>query len=847
MLIIFCICGIQFPSQTFGQEILPQDSAQFSFQNDSLSTKKIDSLGLFSSNDSIVKKSKSPLDKPIDYNSLDSMIFDLKSQKVYMYGGADVKYGDILLKANFIEMDFNKTEVYAKGLPDSTGKITGKPEFEDDGQNFKSSEMRYNFKTQKGLISDAQTQQSEGFIEGKKVKKLNDDVLFIEDGEFCPCEDPEAGTFLRAKKLKIIKDDKIVTGPAYLVIENIPTPLALPFAILPNKKGKASGIIIPKPGSSPNQGFFLNDGGYYWTVNEYIDASLTGDIYSRGSWGTKFNTNYRRRYKYNGNLNFDYSVFQNGLSDLPTTSQQKNFFIRWNHKQDNKARPNSNFSASVNAGTQNNFTTNFNSSDRDYLTNTFKSNITYNYSFPTKPINLSLNASHSQNSKDTSKVINITLPEAALTVQRIFPFKRKNPVGKQKWYETIGLSYIGNFKNTLTTTEKEIGNGVIYDPNNPFPQSGALNLANMQNGVRHNIPLSTSFKILKHFTVSPSVGYTETWYFKKNTYEWDDTRQLVNQDTINGFNRYGRANFNASLSTNIYGMYTYRSAKIKAIRHVMTPSIGFNYSPNTFNKQFEFQSDTLGNRAIRSGYEGFIFGGPSTSETGSISFNLRNNVEMKVLSKNDTSESYKKVKIFDQLNFATQYNIFADSLNWSPLQMATNINLLNLLTMRINATFDPYTLNNAKTRTVNTLEFDNTGKLARMTNFTVQFSYRINNSKRLKEKPNLMPWSLDMAYNYNYSKPTTSVVISQSARFNGKVMLTDKWDVGGTTNFDFRAGEFSYTSVNVYRDLNCWELAFSFIPFGTRKSYSFSLNVKPALLKDLKLERRREWFDIADS
>lgn len=847
MLIRLCCWGWQNPAQSFAQQL---DSSNFEINavhSDSLfadSTLTLDSLSSDSATSE--KKSKSPLDKPVNYNSIDSMIFDLKSQKVYMYGNADVEYGTIKLNASFIEMDFSENEVFAKGMPDSTGKIVGLPEFEDDGQKFASTEMKYNFKSQKGLITDAQTQQSEGFIEGNKVKKISDDVLYIQNGEFCPCDDPKAGTFIRAKKLKIIKDDKIVTGPAYLVIENIPTPLVLPFAILPNKKGRASGILMPRPGNSPAQGFFLTDGGYYWTVNEYLDVAITGDIYSRGSWGTKFNSNYKRRYKYNGNFNLEYSLFQNGLSDLPTTQRQQNFFIRWNHRQDNKARPNSNFSASVNAGTQNNFTTNFNSSNQDFLTNTFKSNISYNYNFPNKPINLTLNASHSQNSQDTNQVINITLPEAVVAVQRVFPFQRKNPVGKKRWYETIGLNYTGNFRNTLQTTERELGNGIVYDPENTISPTGGLNLANMRNGFTHTIPINTNFKILKHFTVSPTLSYAETWYFNKNTFEWDENRNMVNTDTVNGFYRFGRANMSANLSTIVYGMYTYKSERIKAIRHVMTPTVGINYSPNTFNGFNTFQVDSAGNTNTRSGFENGIFGGPSSAESGNISFGLRNNVEMKVATKNDSTQQFKKIKLLDQLNFNTQYNIFADSLNWRPLDIASNISILSLFTMRVNASIDPYALSQDKTRIIDEFQFAKNGNLGRLTNFNVALTYRVNNSKKVRKNSNIMPWSMDLSYNYNYSKPTNRINITQSARFNGKMMVTPKWDVGGTTNFDFKANAFTYTSINVYRDLNCWELSFSFIPFGSRKSYSFSLNVKPAMLKDLKLERRREWFDNVD-
>lgn len=790
------------------------------------------------------QKKKGALEEPIDYKAVDSMLFDLKTQKVFLYGDAEVLYGSITLKADFIEMDFNKNEVYAKGLPDSTGKIAGKPHFEDDGQAFDADELRYNFKSQKGIIMEAQTQQSEGFIEGERVKKESDKVLYIKSGEFCPCEDPEAGTYLKSSKLKLIQDDKIVTGPAYLVIEDIPTPLAIPFGILPNKQGQASGILIPEPGNSPNQGFFLRNGGYYWAVNDYMDLAFQGDIYSRGSWGARVSSDYTRRYRYNGNMSLSYSVFQTGLRGLPTSGQERNFFVRWNHRQDPKARPNSNFSASVSAGTQNNFVTNFNSSDQDYLTNTFKSNINYTRQIELfgKPGNLTLNASQDQNSLDSS--INLVLPEAVLTMQRMFPFKRKNRVGKERWYEAIGFSYTGNFRNRIETSEREIANGVIFDPENPTGNDQGLNLANANNGLQHLIPINTSFKVLKNITVAPTVTYRENWYFKRFSYEWDSVNNVVDKDTTYGFHRYGRVNGSASASTNIYGMYTFRSEKIKAIRHVMTPNVTFNYSPNTFRDTIGYQTDSTGRRAVSTGYEGLIFGAPNVSESGSISFQLRNNLEMKVRSDEDSTESFKKIKLFDQLNASTSYNLFADSMEWQPIQLNSNVSLAQFLTMRVNATFDPYALNFAETRKVNTFEFDRTGNLARLTNFSVALTMKLDNRKRAQKNEDLRPWSANITYNYNLSKPRRDVNITQTVGFQGKYMLTEKWDVGGRTNYDFRTNSFTYTSVNVYRDLNCWELSFNFIPFGNRRSYSFKLNIKPALLRDLKLERRREYFDF---
>lgn len=787
------------------------------------------------------------LDSDVKYKAVDSMRFNVQKKLVHLYGSAAVYYEDIILKADSIVMDFGKNEVFASYTLDSFNQRIGTPVFEDGGENFEAQKMRYNFKTNRGLIQEATTKQSEGFITGNKIKKDTGKVIFIENGEFCPCEDKDAGTYIKAKKLKIIQDDKIITGPAYLAVEDIPTPLVLPFGFFPNNQEQTSGILLPEYGFSPGLGFYLVNGGYFWKASPYLNMTFQGDIYTRGSWGLKSRADYKRLYKYNGNLEASYSNFLQGDPEFNNDFRDQNFFVRWDHRQDPKARPNTSFNASVNAGTQNNFQNNFNSRSGDYLTNTFKSNINYNISVPNSPVNIALNASHDQNSLDSS--VTIRLPEVGVTMSRIFPFKRKVRVGKERWYEKIGLNYTGNAKNEVTTKENLL-----------FREE---TLSEMQNGMSHSIPLSTNFKLFKYFTLNPSITYREVWQLKGIQKQWDADRQEVLTDTIPGFERFGEARAAAGLSTILYGMYSFRSEKIKAIRHVITPTASFNFRPDFSSDQFGFYKnigipdaalDTLNIDDRYTPFEYGLFGRPSNRESGVINLRLQNNLEMKTRSKKDTTGKDKKVKLFDQLTFATNYDLFKDSLKWTPLSISGNATLFNIFNLRYNASLDPYALN-TEGQAIDKFTWNEGGGLGRLTQSTIAIGFKLSNAKQIKRltekqkaktaKYGVIPWDLNVSYNYNYSKPSiANANRTQSIQLRGQVQMTEKMRVNASTNYDIQELKLSYTTIDIYRDLGCWELGFNIIPLGNRKSYSFSVNIKPQILKDLKLERNREWYDL---
>jgi len=782
------------------------------------------------------KPSEGALGAKVNYGALDSMRFDVANQKVYLFGDAELLYEGIELKASFIELSLETKEVTAYGTIDSTGKLIGRPEFADDGQTFTSEVLRYNFETKKGKITKAITQEGDGYIHGDHIKMMNDKVIFIKNGKYTTCSNEIPHFHIEASKLKFIKDDKIVTGPAYLKIQSIPTPLAVPFGFFPNKETQSSGIIIPTYGESPGLGFFLNDGGYYLAVNDYIDLALTGDIYSRGSWGVGLASDYSKRYKFDGNINLTYAQFKQGEKDI-NQSKTSNYFIRWKHSQAPKARPNSSFSADVNFGSSKNFQNNFNSNAQDFLTNTFKSNVSYNKSFAGKPFNLTLNGSHSQNSKDSS--VTIVLPSATFTMSRIYPLKRTVSVGKDRWYEKIGINATAVMQNQVKTSEDTLTNST----------SEIVDL--MKNGAKITAPIS--------------IEDTNETGELLGTYKGS----VVNIDN-KAFAAAYEGSFSSSLNTTIYGTFNYKLKRLKAIRHVIYPSATFNIKPDYSDEFWGYYDsytkieDEKITEVDYSRFTGQIYGGPSArSESGTVGLSLRNTLDAKIIGLKDTTNIPSKIKLLDNLNFSTSYNIFADSLNWNPIRLYAKSRITKNMDVQINSVFDPYafTMNNGNGTRINKSYWENFGEPVNLTNFDLVVSFRLkskitdDNSKQKETKEQLSidgdtfvdfnaPWTLNVSYRYNYSKPFIAETITNTLNFNGDVRLTKKWKVGFRSGYDVESKKFNYTSLDIYRDLHCWELSFNIVPFGTRKSYSIDLRVKAPVLSDLKLSRKRNWYDF---
>lgn len=802
-----------------------------------------------------IPKKKSEIDNPVFYTSRDSSFFDLVVQKAYLYGEAKVIYGDITLTADYIMMDFGNNEVYAHGITDSLGEVMGKPVFKQGDETFDADTIRYNFRSKKGLIKEVTTDMDGSFLHGGKTKKHPNNHVHMVDGKFTTCDLDHPHFYFKIKKAIVIPDDKIVSGPAFLVIEDIPTPLGLPFGFFPNKKGSTSGVIIPEFGEEVNRGFFLRNGGYYWAINDFVDLRLTGDIYTKGSWAVRSRVNYKLRYKMSGYLDASYNVNKIGYQGLDNYSSNNLYRIVWRHTQDPKARPNSTFSADVNISSS--AYDRYNAySTTNFMQNNKQSSISYSKVWPNSPFSLTAAFRQTQNSRDSS--VNLTLPDVSFNMSRIYPFKRKNPVGGAKWYEKIGLSYSAMLTNQLNTKEDSILTSVWSDFNN---------------GIRHTIPVNTSIKVLKFFSLSPSFTYTERWYTKSLNRYWDTTQNAELTDFQSGFNRVWDYNAGASLNTKLYGLAQFTSGPLRAVRHVVTPSVSFQYRPDFGTPEYGYyddynriqyntntgQYDTVS--YIYSIYEGAPYGTPTRGGSGSVVFNIANNLEAKIRNRADTVTGSKKIKILESLNFSTNYNIMADSLNWAPLSMNGRTRI-GKLEISFNSIFDPYAIaKNPYTDTyqrINKSEFEETGNLFRMTSASLTSSFSLNPKSRGKKDESQtemlygypdayvdfdIPWNLRVSYNLRYNKPYDEKTITQTLQVSGELNLTKKWKIRMTSGWDFANNKITYTTLDIYRDLHCWEASLRLIPFGIHKSYTFQINVKSAILQDLKLSKRRSWYD----
>ncbi|MBA4410198.1 MAG: putative LPS assembly protein LptD [Bacteroidota bacterium] len=859
---------------SYGQLNLKSDTIKSSNLPDSLAILPVQTL-----QDSVTKP---VLEAIITYTAEDSTIADFENQKVFMYKKGVVNYQSIELKADYIMLDFATKEVYAEGLPDSTGTIVGTPIFKDGDEEFESKTLRYNFETQKGIITDVKTSQGDGFVHSELTKKISKDAFVLEKGKYTTCDAEHPHFYLRMTKAKVISNKKIITGPAYMVLEDFPIYFPMiPFGYFPNSTTYTSGILIPTYGEEQVRGFFLREGGYYWAANENFDLALRGDIYSKGSWATKLHTNYKVRYRYNGSFDFSYNLNKYSEEPLPDAKTTKGFSVTWSHSQDSKANPNRTFSANVNLSTSSfdkeNSYMNNTVSVQNYLQTQKSSSISYSKKFENTPFNLSLNLRHSQNSRDTT--ISLSLPELTLNMSKINPFKIKNRIGPVKWYEKISFSYSGNMKNSITSKEKDLlKKSLVRD---------------WQNGIRHSIPISLpSFNLLKFINMSPSFSYSERWYssYLVKRYDPDATylpprANHVVVDTVYAFRRNYDYSYSLSSSTNIYGMYIMRNpnSRIKAIRHKITPSISFSYTPDFGQKKFGFWGtyvDKSGVTQYYNRFENYIFGSAGRGESGAISFSLSNNLEAKVLEISDSIASkdekpkFKKVKIIDNLGINTSYNMIADSFKLSPISLTARTTIKGV-SVNFGANLNPYMVDKDGNMYDEYVWNHLKGfkKLGRLSNANMSFGMNFESKKEKKEAEEKkgrekaapitpdgedeipyvdfkMPWSFRFDYSLFYNNPykpdkdgKIKGTINQSLNLGGRLTLTEKWDMNLNTNFDIQAMKFSFTTVNVTRTLHCWSMSFNFVPFGDRKSYSFNLSASSAMLRDLKVSKQSSWRD----
>ena len=813
------------------------------------------------------------IDDKIERSCNDSTVQDFKNNKVYYYGDAKVVYEDITIEAAFIEFDFDKRTVFAKGLLDSTGKLYGSPIFLEGDKRYLSESMTFNFETKKGVITKVFTEDAMGYIHGSKIKKMEDNSINIKSGSFTTCSNQEHPHFeFYFGKAKVIPDDKIVTGPAYFRLMETPLPIGVPFGIFPNSKGQRNGILVPTWGESANRGFYFENGGFYWGINEYLDFQLVGDIYTRGSWALKPTLRYNKRYAYNGSFSGSYAVNKIGSKGSADYNESTDFKVRWVHKQDPKARPKSSFSADVYIVSSNYNKYNAISSN-EYLSNTFQSSVAYQTRIGNL-FNFTANASHSQNT--LTRVMTVTLPEVTLTMNRVYPFKNIGNSAKKRWYKDMYISYTANAKNYMSMADS-----LYFRP-------GWLD--NLQNGMQHRVPISMPVKLFKYVTWTTSVNLLDRMYFRYFEKQWVEDPSMaaggyLKTDTINQFRNVFSFDVSSSMTTKLYGMLAFKKGPVRAIRHVFTPSIGVSYNPD-FSKDFWNYYDTYydanGIEQLYSMFQGNIYGTPPSSESGRINYSFGNNLEIKVPSKKDTITGLKKVKVIEDLTFSGSYDIAKDSLNFSYLSVNGRTTLFKNLSVRYSSIWDPYILDSLGKKQLNQFEWDVNKRLFRKNSVAWNFSinYSLNNdtfkNKGKKTAPkqyesslaseeemndirsnpgNYVDWStqwaLSLSYNLTLSNNLSYInyilkddrKVIQTLGVNGNINLTPNWKVSVQSGWDFELKKLSYTSLTIYRDLHCWEMRFNWIPLGTYKSWNFTINVKASALQDLKLTKKKDYRD----
>lgn len=879
---VFCI--VQFlllllNGEAWSQVSQPGDAVQDSSKNPASSSSTI---GPDSSREATVQRLQagSDLKANIDYKAAEYMILDMKTKKLKLVTNGQIDYEDMKLSADTVVMSWEDNVLTAKGKMDSTGQLSGRPSFEENGQTYRADSMRYNIKSQKGLVFGARTRQGEDYILADAVKKADDNSYYIKNGKFTTCDAEHPHYYIRSKRLKIIPQDKIVTGPLMLVIEDFPLPLILPFGFFPNQTGKKSGIVMPTYGDSDQRGFFLRGIGYFWAINDNFDLLVKGDVFSKGGWGLNASTNYKKRYKYNGNLGLEYGVQIFGEELDPNYRKESSFWVRWNHDQ--TITPQAKLKANVSAGSTN-YLNNYSYNESDYLNNNFKSTVNFQQSFANSPWSLSVNGDHNQNTQ--SGQVTLVLPSLVVNRSRLFPFKGKNAVGN-KWYHKIGMNYTMNLKNQISAPDSlfadilfkpqdEVEIVTISDADTSFNYIPGLDY--FRNGAIHRIPISTQLNVAKYVNITPSVNYQEYWYIRTTQKEF--TNNELEEENVYGFATARDFSANVSASTRLYGVFQSKNEERKtAIRHTLLPQIGYRYKPDFSDPMWGYfetvQSDTLGNTQTYSRFEDGLFGGPSQGENQNITFSLGNILELKYIPKEaDTTskDPYTRVNLIDNLNIATSYNLAADSLNLSNLTFTARTKVLNnKFSVQVNGAVDPYAVN-SEGRKINTFRYTKNGRIGRLSTLGIAFNTSITSKRRtgaesngpIRTRPTRiseqewnemeyirgnyvdfnLPWRLNLAYTLRYSNSGLTRDTTMAVNFNGDFNLSSKWKLGFTSGYDFQAKDFSYTSVTVYRDLHCWEMSMTWIPFGDRRSYNLSLNVKSSTLKDLKLTKRRDWQD----
>ena len=850
------------------------------------STHRADSIA---ARDSMEMLSKSSLEAPAFTTARDSVIEDFSDGKrlIYYYGDVSVTYGNMKLTADFMEYDLATSTLYARGTKDSTGVITGQPVMEQGGKSYQMEEVRYNFETRKARITNMVTQEQDGILHGKNIKMMPDHSINITHGKYtvCDCEEPHYYLHLTAAKVMTKPSQKTVFGPAYPVIADVPLPIGLPFGFIPKRPDRASGILFPTFGEEKSRGFYLRDLGLYFVIGNYFDIAVTGDIYTLGSWALDLNSRYKVNYKCNGNFSLTFSNDQTGEKGSADFFQTRNFGVRWSHSQDAKARPGTSFTASVNFSSPSNSKYN-STSVQEALQNQISSSISYSKNWNGK-LNLSINALHSQNSRDSS--YSFTLPNVTFSVSRFYPFKQKNRVGKEKWYEKFSLGYNTSLQNRINFKASEFNQPGFFDK--------------FQNGMAHTFQIGLpNFSLFKYINITPGVSYGMNWFFRKTEKEYNPDTGKVEDIKGKAFGTFGAThNYsgNISMSTRLYGMFNFgKHRKVQAIRHVVSPSISASFSPEkgTHFNGWRTLTYTDKNGEVKTQdyniYAGQINSAPGKGKTASLNFSLGNNFEAKVRDLKDTTGTgSKKIKLIDQLNFTTGYNFLADSLKMSNVGVTLSTSIFGKLGISANANFDPYAIlvdkSNPSGRRINRFAIQEGQGLLRMNTASMSLSYSLSGEGKINgndgtqqsggspadhytriyyhpvtgeyipggwlyyTNPNV-PWSVNFNYSYSYRKAyqysndqiITKHTHTQTLGVSGNVKLTPRLSLNLTTNFDLMALKMSTTQLSATYDLHCFNINVSWIPTGQWESWSFRIQANAAALADLlRFKKSSSYWD----
>ena len=833
------------------------------------------------------------IDNVVHFSAKDSLVL-VGQNNAFLYGNSVVDYSEFKVNADEIRMEMDSSTVYAAGVIDSTGKMTGNPVFKDKGGEYESKTMKYNFKTARGFITDVITAQQDGYLTGGRAKKMEDGSFYVEDGRYTTCDDHENPHFyFQLTRAKVRPKKDVVTGPGYMVLMGIPLPLALPFGYFPFSEKYSSGVIFPSFGDDYNRGFYLRDGGYYFAINDNVDLALRGEIYTKGSWGITGHSSYVKRYKFRGSFDISFLQTITGDKGTPDYMKMKNFQIIWSHSQDQKANPNLSFSSSVNFATSGYSRNDLNSYyNNNFTENTKSSTVNLTYRIPNSKWSFSATANIAQRSQDST--LAVSFPNLTVTMSQLAPFKRKKAVGGEKWYEKIRMSYSGQFQNSLTAQQDVF-----------FKKSL---IKDWRNGMKHYVPISATFSLFKYLNLSPAITLNDRMYTSKIRRQWDTQASKEVQDTTYGF--YNIFDFNASLSfdTKVYGFYKPLKIfgdKVQMLRHVITPTVSFNWQPDFGDPMwgaydYYVYTDQAGyNRRVDYSYFSHgILGVPGRGKSGAVSWGLSNNLEMKVKSDAD-STGVKKISLIENLSFSQSYNFAADSLRLSPLQANILLRLVKNFNLNLNTTWDPYVyrLNESGSPyKADHLRIQEGKGLFRLSSASTSFSYTFNNDtfRRKKDTNNKRnngdfddddendteeedsfsgratadrrrgrqeesageadtdgyakwncPWSLSVNYSVSYGygdfnpeKMEYNGRWNQNLSFNGSIRPTQNWNFSFSASYNFELKKLAYMNCSISRDLHCFTMTASFVPVGPYKSYNFHIAVKSSLLKDLKYDKR---------